>query len=146
MANFIYPVYGFDSGSAAYSLLSGAIAIALVNGSYTPAGTHEDVADIASFILARSANLTTKSLTALGLGYFSSDPAQFAGGGITSGTGQRAILYYNTPAADADRRLIACYDTKAGPTTPLGFVLTAGQDFQLSHDATTGWAKLHNFT
>ncbi len=117
--------------------------ILLVSSAFTPNdATNDFLNDVGAGILALSAALTNVVFTD---GRLTSDPAQFAGGSITTGTAVNAYyVRYGPGGADNARELVLRFDTRAD-SNPLNWSVQAGVDATLTPNATTGWCSLANY-
>jgi hypothetical protein len=120
VANALYDLgrEGFLDGSIDWDTDS--IKIALLSAGYTPnLATHKFVSDLGANIVARSAALGSKTVTA-GV----ADAADITFSGVTGAAVTRYAIYKDT-GTDTTSRLIALIDTATGlPVTPNGGDIT----------------------
>ena len=137
MANAIYPEFKerlLDPTTDVLDLITNDIRVVLIDlADYTYSAAHEFLSDVAAAAREEvSAALTTKTVAN---GVFDSDNPVFtaAAGDVC----EALILYQHTGAADANRRLIAFYDTGVTglPVTP------NGGDINVTVNA-SGWFSL----
>lgn len=114
MANALYPK-GKEGILSDLDLLSGDIRVALIDtGAVSYNAAHDFLDDVSAGIVARSAALSGKSVTA---GVFDADDPTIAG---VSGATVEALVLYEYNASDAAARLIGWIDSPAISFAPNG--------------------------
>jgi hypothetical protein len=131
MANRLYPLARQSFAEAQIDWTSDTIRIAALKSTYTYSATHQFVTDLGANIVARSADLSTKTDTS---GVLNSDAALFA---LLTGLTVQYLAVFQWTGSDATSRLLYYIDTGINlPTIPNGL------DVTVQPDPTTGWFQV----
>jgi hypothetical protein len=117
MANAVYPLAKQSFLSKLIDLTSDTIKVALLSSSYTYSAAHQYVTDLGANVVARTAALTSKTVTS---GVFNA--ASPATASAVTGSAVAKLAIFKDTGADATSPLIMFLDTVSSglPVTPNG--------------------------